>query len=113
MAAAAAMAAESLDHVRLHPECLDRLRKNVAYLKRGWRDLGIDMADTPSPIFALRMDTGTRAAALQAALFADGVFTYHGNYVGADRSGGLRCAVFADHNQEHLDLLIALLRKYL
>jgi len=50
---------------------------------------------------------------LHAALLAEGIFVYRSTYIGTGSTGVIRCAVFADHTQEHLAVLLDALRRLL
>jgi 7-keto-8-aminopelargonate synthetase-like enzyme len=112
--AAMAMGAASLDYVRNHPELLTRLRDNTAYLKSGLRRLGLALhGDDIAPIAAFALDSTVSTLRLHAALLAEGIFVYRSTYIGAGSTGVIRCAVFADHTQEHLAVLLDALRRLL
>jgi len=112
--AAIAMCAASLDYVRNHPEILTRLRDNTSYLKSGLRRLGLTLqGDDIAPIAAFSLDSSLSMLRLHAALLAEGIFVYRSTYLGAGSNGVIRCAVFADHTQEHLGALLDALRRLL
>jgi 7-keto-8-aminopelargonate synthetase-like enzyme len=112
--AAAAMGAASLDYVRDHPLLLTQLRDNTTYLKSGLRRLGLTLrGDDMAPIASFALDSSESTQRLQAALLAEGIFVYRSTYLGADSGGVIRCAVFADHAQQHLDCLLDALRRLL
>jgi hypothetical protein len=48
--------------------------------------------------------------ALQQALFDDGLHVALSSYIGSGPEGVIRCATFADHSEEDIDLLLAALR---
>jgi 7-keto-8-aminopelargonate synthetase-like enzyme len=112
--AAAAMCAASLDYVRDNPLLLTRLRDNTSYLKSGLRRLGITpRGDDIAPIASFALDSSESTQRLQAALLAEGIFVYRSTYIGAGDGGVIRCAVCADHGQQHLDVLLDALRRLL
>lgn len=110
--AAAAMGAASLRYTRRHPELLQRLRANTAYLKQGLRGLGIDVGDSAAPVAAFRLPSHAAMQSLQQRLFAEGLFVLLSDYIGAGREGIIRCGIFADHTQAHLDQLLDALRRH-
>jgi 8-amino-7-oxononanoate synthase len=111
--AAAAMCAKSMRYVNEHPELLQRLRSNTAYLKAGLRRIGLEISgDEPAPIAAFTA-AGRSAEAVKAALMDNGIYVYHSTYIGAGTAGVLRCGVFADHTQDHLDALLHALTRLL
>ncbi len=112
--ASTAMCAASLDYVRDNPLLLTRLRDNTAYLKSGLRRLGLDpQGDDMAPIASFSLDSSESTQRLHAALLAEGIFVYRSTYIGAGNGGVIRCAVFADHARQHLDVLLYALRRLL
>jgi len=112
--AAIAMCAASLDYVRNHPELLTRLRASTSYLKSGLRRLGLTLhGDDIAPIAAFALDSSDSTLRLHTALLAEGIFVYRSTYIGAGTTGVIRCAVFADHTQDHLGALLDALRRLL
>jgi len=110
--AATAMCAASLDYVRDNPLLLTRLRDNTSYLKSGLRRLGLNpRGDEVAPIASFALDSSESMQRLHAALLAEGIFVYRSTYIGAGSGGVIRCAVFADHGQQHLDVLLDALRR--
>jgi 8-amino-7-oxononanoate synthase len=111
--AAAAMCASSLRYVREHPELLQRLRANVVRVKSGLRRLGLQVNDSIAPVAAFVTGPGKSMAALRQELMAEGIFVYHTNYVGAGPGGVIRCGIFADHTDEHIERLLEALQRLL
>jgi len=111
--AAAAMSAASLRHVRQHPELLQRLRANTTYMKAGLRRIGLDIADSIAPVAGFVIGSRAAMQALQRQLMSAGIFVYLTTYVGSGTAGAIRCAIFADHTQEHMDRLLDALERFL
>jgi 7-keto-8-aminopelargonate synthetase-like enzyme len=111
MAAAAAMCAASLRHVRRHPELLLRLRENVTYAKSGLRRLGVDVPETIVPVATFSVGSQETMQRLQHELMRQGIFVYHTNYVGAGAGGVIRCGIFADHTRHDIDQLLGALQR--
>jgi 8-amino-7-oxononanoate synthase len=109
----AAMCATNLRYVREHPELLKRLRSNVAYLKNGLRNLGLEIPDTVAPVAAFVPGAGESIRALHQQLMAEGIFVFHSKYIGAGPAGAIRCGIFADHTTLHADRLVDALRRLL
>jgi 7-keto-8-aminopelargonate synthetase-like enzyme len=107
------MCAASLEYVRTHPELLQRLRANVRHLKDGLRGIGLDVGESVAPVASFAMPSYEAARSLQARLMSEGVFVFHSTYIGAGDSGAIRCGIFADHTPEHIDHLVASLRRIL
>jgi 7-keto-8-aminopelargonate synthetase-like enzyme len=111
--AAAAMCAASLKHVGAHPELLQRLRANVRHLKGGLCGIGLNVGDSVAPVATFSMPSYESAQRLQSRLMSEGLLVFHSTYIGADDSGVIRCGIFADHTPEHIDHLVATLRRIL
>lgn len=112
LAAAAAMCAASFRYIRRHPELLIRLRANIAYMKGGLKRIGFDAGDNIAPVAAF--DTGARISPeeLQKQLMVRGIHVFHSTYIGAGSRGVIRCGIFADHTQEHIDQLLDALQRF-
>ena len=113
MPASAAMCARNLRYVRQHPELLQRLRTNVKRVKGGLQKLGLDVGDNVVPIAAFVTTQDKSMAALQERLMLEGIVVLHSTYIGASARGVIRCSIFADHSNEHIDRLIDTLRRLL
>lgn len=112
-AAGAAASAASLKYVREHPEVLQRLRSNVSYLKPRLRAMGLEIRDSIAPVASFATGSNESMSNLKSRLMDEGIFVYHTTYIGAGAGGAIRCSIFADHTKEHMDLLIAALRRLL
>jgi len=83
-------------------------------MKSGLRRLGLEIpGDDIAPIASFRPGDGRSARQLQSDLLAEKIFVYHSTYIGAGDQRVIRCAIFADHSREHLDNLLAALRRLL
>jgi 8-amino-7-oxononanoate synthase len=113
LSAGAAMCARSLRYLREHPELLERLRNNVAYLKGGLAALGVEVTDMRVPIAAFATGSRRVMEALREQLRSEGIFVYYTHYIAAGPEGVIRCGIFADHTREHMDALLQALRRLL
>lgn len=113
LAAAAAMCARSLRYAREHPDLLSRLRVNVQNIKERLRALGLEVGTTPAPVATFRAGSETTMRSIQEALMAEGIFLPHIQYKGIDSAGALRCGIFADHTEAHVDALVSGLSRHL
>ena len=113
MPAAATMCAASLRFVRKHPELLERLRENVAYMKGGLRKIGLKVAEGVAPIASFGVGDRQAMQSLQSRLMSEGIFVLYTNYIGAGMDGVIRCGIFADHTKEQIDRLLETLRRIL
>jgi 7-keto-8-aminopelargonate synthetase-like enzyme len=109
-AVSAMVAAASLRYTRAHPQRREHLQDMSQRLKNGLRDLGLEIVDTPAPITAFGVGRHAHMVALQRALFDDGLHVALSSYIGSGPEGMIRCATFADHSEDDIDLLLATLR---
>jgi len=103
----AAVGQAALRYIREHPERCETLRANVARLRDGLRRIWIDTGDSPAPIVSFVCGSFEANRDLQQALFDQGIYVLHSNYIGAGPGGMLRLSVFADHTAEDLDRVVA------
>jgi 8-amino-7-oxononanoate synthase len=113
LAAAAAMCARSLRHVRERPELLLKLRANIIHLKTGLRNVGLDVGDSVAPVATFVAGAASRMLELQENLMQAGIYVPHVKYLGTGHAGVMRCGIFADHSVEHLDALLSALERLL
>jgi len=113
MSSGASMADASMRLLRKQPDRLNKLRANVASLKAQLRDLGLSIDDNEAPLATFVAGTAREMKALQADLYAEGIYVIYTNYVGAGAEGAIRCAIFADHEPQHLTRLVSAIRKRL
>ena len=104
---AAAASAEALRIVVEQPEILEQLRKNVAQLRNGLRELGLDVEDSPAAVVALQLETADQMRHIQETLAERSIWiAYVPEYSGVGPQGLLRLAVFATHTTEMIDHLL-------
>jgi len=113
MSAAAAMSAAAMQYAKAHPELLTRLRKLVGELKLGLSGLGISVKQTESPVVAFTLESRERMLALQRFLNVNGIYVLFSEYIGAGADGVIRCAVFADHTEDDVRLLLTMIARFL
>jgi glycine C-acetyltransferase/8-amino-7-oxononanoate synthase len=105
---AAAASAAALVLLRAEPERRIRLRANVARARAGMRALGWPLEDSPVPILCLRKRPNIDLAHLQAELLARDICVAHvTSYSSTPPGGALRIAIFATHDDEQIDRLVA------
>lgn len=104
---AAAASAEALRIVIEQPEVLQQLRQNVAQLRSGLRELGLDVEDSPAAVIAVQLETADQMRHIQESLAERGIWiAYVPTYSGVGPEGLLRLAVFATHTTEMIDHLL-------
>jgi 7-keto-8-aminopelargonate synthetase-like enzyme len=96
------------------PSLRRQLAENVAQLRRGLADSGLDVEASPSPIVGVRLESAERMQQAHARLAADGILvTYARDYAGAGPDGMLRIAVFATHTPAMIERLLEAVRRVL
>jgi 8-amino-7-oxononanoate synthase len=109
----AAAAAKGIEILRNHPEMRKKLGQNVALVKAGLKNLGLETDETPVPIAAWSLRSAERMKKVQAALMRRGIAVAYLRYVGAPAEGVLRVTVFSTHTAEHIRRLLEELEKVL
>ncbi len=96
--AVAASTAEGIRIAGAEPERREQLHVNAIALKSGLRRLGMDVADSPTPIVSVCLESAEAMRRVQADLAAQGILiAYFARYSGLPKQGALRIAVFATH----------------
>jgi 8-amino-7-oxononanoate synthase len=112
--AAVGSALEALRIIRSEgPELFERLLGNAAYLRQGFRDLGLrvvepgrlpDGSEATTPVVPVVVGEDWRAVLLWKALFDAGVYTNVAIHPAVPPGGALlRTSLMATHEREHLD----------
>jgi len=110
----AAATARALELILADPQMLVRLRENVAAVKSGLRELGLEVDDSPAPIVGLVIGDADNMQRIHATLLERGILIpYRATYTGLGKEGALRLAIFATHTREMIDQLLAELRSAL
>ncbi|MEX0677270.1 MAG: aminotransferase class I/II-fold pyridoxal phosphate-dependent enzyme [Pirellulales bacterium] len=108
----AAATAKGLEIVQGDPGLRRQLAANTRAMRSGLRSLGLDVAESPSPIVGVSLASADLMQAVQHKLAAEGiVIAYARDYAGAGPLGMLRIAVFATHTPEMIDRLVEALRR--
>ena len=107
----AAASAKGIELVQSHPEWREKLRHNVARIKKGMRKLGFDVGDTPFPVVTWTLKSADEMKRVQKALLDRGIALPYMKYVGAPEGGVLRASIFSAHTDAHIDALLGELKK--
>jgi len=107
----AAASVKGIELVKSHPEWREKLRRNVARVKKGMRELGFDVGDTPMPIVTWTLGSAEEMKKVQKELLDKGIAVAYLKYVGAPAGGVLRASIFSTHTDAHIDQLLAELEK--
>jgi len=95
------------------PALFDRLLENAAYLRRGFRDLGLavvepgtlpDGTEATTPVVPVRVGEDWQAVLLWKRLYDEGVYTNVAIHPAVPPGGALlRTSLMATHERDHLD----------
>jgi 8-amino-7-oxononanoate synthase len=104
---AAAAGARALQMVAEDPRIVEKLRENALTLKRGLRNLGLQVDLSPVPICCLTIGSAENMQRIQQTLMQqDIMIAYKGSYSGLGSAGALRIAVFATHSDTMIETLV-------
>ena len=108
----ACSAGAAIEILMAEPERVDKLRSNVAYARAGIRDAGFEVLESPTAICPILVGETAEAIALSNRLLEMGAFVIGFGYpVVPEGTARLRVQISAAHGEEHLDRLIASLRR--
>jgi glycine C-acetyltransferase len=108
----ACSARKAIEILMREPQRVKKLRDNAAYARRGIRDAGFEVIDSPTAICPIIVGDTARAIALSRRLLEMGVFVIGFGYpVVPEGTARLRIQVSSAHEKAHLDQLIDGLKK--
>jgi 8-amino-7-oxononanoate synthase len=107
----AAGSIKGIELVQSHPEWREKLRRNVARVKKGMRELGFDVGGTPVPIVTWTLASEEEMKKVQKELLDRGIAVAYLKYVGAPEGGVLRASIFSTHTGAQIDKLLEALKK--
>jgi len=108
----ACSARRAIELLMEEPERVAKLRDNVAYARKGIRDVGFEVLDSPTAICPIIVGDTARAIAMSNRLLELGVFVIGFGYpVVPEGTARLRVQISAAHEREHLDRLVDCLGK--
>lgn len=108
----ACSASKALEVLAREPQRVSKLRENVQYARRGIKAAGFDVLDSPTAICPIIVHDTAKAIAMSKRLLELGVFVIGFGYpVVPEGHARLRVQISAAHEREHIDRLIAALKK--
>ncbi len=108
----ACSANKAIEILAREPERVAKLRENVQYARKGIKAVGFDVLDSPTAICPIIVHDTAKAIAMSKRLLELGVFVIGFGYpVVPEGHARLRVQISAAHEREHLDKLIAALKK--
>ena len=110
--AVACSASQAIEILMAEPQRVRKLRDNAAYARKGIRDVGFEVLESPTAICPIIVGDTAKAIEMSNRLLAMGVFVIGFGYpVVPEGTARLRAQVSAAHERAHLDQLIDSLRK--
>ncbi|MCC6907999.1 MAG: aminotransferase class I/II-fold pyridoxal phosphate-dependent enzyme [Phycisphaerales bacterium] len=108
----ACSANKAIEVLAREPERVAKLRENVQYARKGIKAAGFDVLDSPTAICPIIVHDTAKAIAMSKRLLELGVFVIGFGYpVVPEGHARLRVQISAAHEREHIDRLIAALKK--
>ena len=108
----ACSANKAIEIMLREPERVQRLRDNVAYARQKIKAAGFDVLESPTAICPVIVGPTAKAIEMSRRLLELGVFVIGFGYpVVAEGHARLRCQISAAHTREHIDTLVAALKK--
>lgn len=109
----ALVSARAMDIAAEEPVRRESLREKSAVLRQKLRGLDLDVLETPASIAAFAIGDFAYQRGLQEALFEQGIYVLHSNYIAAGPGGMIRLSVFADHSEADIDRVCSAIGAYL
>ncbi|MBX9737374.1 MAG: aminotransferase class I/II-fold pyridoxal phosphate-dependent enzyme [Phycisphaerales bacterium] len=108
-----AMSAQKAIEITLRePQRVQRLKDNVVYARAKMKDAGFNVLESPTAICPVIVHDTAKAIAMSKRLLELGVFVIGFGYpVVPEGHARLRCQISAAHTTEHIDELVAAMKK--
>lgn len=108
----ACSANKAIEILMAEPQRVARLRENVAHARKSLKEAGFEVMDSPTAICPIIVGDTAKAIAMSKRLLELGVFVIgFGFPVVPEGTARLRIQISAAHTKEHLDTLVAALKK--
>ena len=101
-----------LDILAKEPERVDRLHEVTARMRQAYRDIGLRIGNSSSPIIPIIIGSDEKAFFFSRALFEAGIFALPAVYPAVPRGQALiRTAYMSTHQDRQLDVVLSVLEK--
>jgi glycine C-acetyltransferase len=108
----ACSANKAIEILMNEPQRVQKLRDNVAYARKGIREVGFEVLESPTAICPIIVGDTAKAIAMSNTLLDMGVFVIGFGYpVVPEGTARLRVQISAAHEKHHIDQLVDSLRK--
>ena len=102
----AAATAKGIQLVSENPQWRERLWENARQLKKGLREMGLNINQSDVPIATFPLEGPDRIQQVREQLLKRNIFVQHTSYPGAGPGGMLRIVVFSSHSDEQINHLL-------
>jgi len=103
---------KAIEILMREPQRVQKLRDNVASARKGIREAGFEVLDSPTAICPIIVGETSKAISMSRRLLEMGVFVIGFGYpVVPEGEARLRVQISAAHEQQHIDQLVDALRK--
>jgi len=110
--AVAAAVLKALEIMQAEPERMQQLWKNTYKMHKGFREMGLNIGITKSPIVPILIGSETKAFMLSQKLIEKGIFTTPAAYPAVGYGEAvLRTSYMATHTEEELDIVLEAIDK--
>ena len=104
----------SLEIMRNDPHRLARLWRNIALVRKGYQEMGLEINEIASPIIPINIGDEERAMRVSRDLFENNIFALPIIFPAVPRGKALiRTSFMSTHSEEQLDYYLLTLRKVL
>jgi glycine C-acetyltransferase len=102
----------AIEYLDSHPQLISKLRDNTAYLREKLLEAGFKPIEGATPIVPIIIGETAEAIKMSRMLLDEGVFVIGFGYpVVPHGTARIRCQVSAAHEREHLDTVLAAMKK--
>ncbi len=110
--ATAAHSLAAIEYLERHPERVQKLRSNTAYFRERLLEAGLKPIPGDTPIVPIIIGETAEAIRMSKMLLDEGVFVIGFGYpVVPHGTARIRCQISAAHEAEHLDAVLAAMKK--
>ncbi len=111
-ASAVAAVQASLDVLEKEPERVDRLRTITERVRKGYREIGLKVKDSETPIIPIHIGPEMTAYHFAQELFSHGVFALPAVYPAVPRGRAvIRTAYMSTHEDRHVEFVLEVIDK--
>jgi glycine C-acetyltransferase len=111
-ASAIAAVQASLDVLEEEPERVERLRSITRYVRGAYREMGLSIRDSETPIIPILVGEEMKAYLFAQDLFQHGVFALPAVYPAVPKGGAvIRTAYMSTHEDRHIDFVLEVIGK--